>query len=207
MHSTREQAPDEMKGLTAQFFKTPTRRPSEVGQVLSSSGDLPGVSSAERRSLRAFSFPERRQLSKYERKEISRRAAILESYEALRKTGATTDKICRELRVKPTSLWRYRQRIAPLTARCGRRSMLERLQVSHAVILKVQQLQLTGLGNAAAWGAFAEHEDCPPALARFLRGSPSIPPSLLRASKLIRIKITALVGVGFVFYTQPKRKR
>jgi hypothetical protein len=149
-------------------------------------------------SLRRF-FSDRQFFprTRFERREAVRRKLLLERFDGLRSKGLSGVAAARELRVAYTSLWRYRKRLLPQTHLSGRKPMAPGLQIPGWALAQVQRLQLSGKGNAAAWRALPANPRCPPHLAKFLRTAKSLPPSLLKLTRLQRQRITALTGPNF----------
>lgn len=161
---------------------------------------IPGLSGLEQtprvKSSRRLSLsPEQRR-----EKEVQRRRALLESYAALRAKGLTAIDAAKEVGVSEQSLWRWIRRIAPNTARCGRRSVASQFRIEESILEKVEQLQIAGMKAESAWRSIAG--ECDAKLGEFLRTSKTIPPSLLELTKLRRGKVLFVEGrhFGVIFY-------
>jgi hypothetical protein len=165
------------------------RRNTEVNQV-TAPDDLSGLFRAPERKLgRLLISKEPGWLSIRQRVEIIRRLHLLEEFDYLRAAGASQAEAVRLLRpakVSLVSLWRWKKRIVPLTHKCGRKSALENLAVPAWAVLRVRTLRLRGMQNASAWRSFGRNADCPPDLAEFIRNARNIPPSFLRATRVIK---------------------
>jgi hypothetical protein len=137
-------------------------------------------------------------------REIRRRQRKLSAFNRLVAAGFSQMQAAKRIRVSLPSLWRWQHRLEPQTGNCGRTSILEHLAVPAFILERVRRLQLAGRANAAAWQQIANDSDCPDQLAQFLRQARSIPPSFLRATRLERIKATAIRASGFVFIQPTK---
>jgi hypothetical protein len=137
--------------------------------------------------------------SPWAKKEIVRRRKILAGHRRLIASGMSVVAAARKLRTSPATIWRWRKRIAPDTFRCGRPSPFKQAQVPAEIIDVVQRAQLTGISNIKAWRGAANEPTCPPALAEFLRVAQTIPPSFLRATRLLRLTVTVKVIKGARF--------
>jgi hypothetical protein len=135
-------------------------------------------------------------------KEVKRRRELLIGIAILRARGLSKTQSRKKMGVSAATLFRWERRLAPLTAYCGRRSALEILKVSGRLLSRIQRLQLRGMSNAAAWRYYCGFADCPKLLARF-KNAKSIPPSLLKATRLV--KATVLIGRDFALI-QSSRK-
>ncbi len=106
-------------------------------------------------------------------------------------------KACKKIGVDQATFGRWRKKfddegfvgLLPDTHECGRKSVLEKLNVPVDVIKEVQGINLDTESNTAAWRLFAHSDKCPEALARVIldptRSSKhAIPPSLRSATKL-----------------------
>jgi len=142
-------------------------------------------------------------LTRGQRREIRRRQRILNRVATLKASGLSEVKAAREARVSIASLWRYRRNLIPGTDRCGRHSVLSAFKISDALLARVQKLNVAGCSREKAWRALADDPICPPALAEFLRRTPTIPGSFFAASKLKRVRTTVLIGKGFSQIAQP----
>jgi len=142
-----------------------------------------------------FSFE--RRPTRFQTGEIRRRQRILSRFMELTAAGASQLKAAKQLRVGNVSIWRWRKRIAPLTERCGRKPAAAKFKIGNAMLEWIEALQLSGMGNAAAWRAVGNDPQCDPALAEFLRSAKSIPPSFLALSKITKTKAVVLSGRHF----------
>lgn len=143
---------------------------------------------------RSFSFP---RLSDYQLKETARRRQILQTFDALLKKGMSKAAASRELRVAPVNLWRWRQRIAPLTHLCGRHGAVDAVPVPDWMIRAVCKLRASGVGNVRAWRAIGRDPRCPQVLAGILQGK-NIPGRLLRLTQSVRKRVTLIRSGGFI---------
>lgn len=136
-------------------------------------------------------------LTRSQRREIERRRKVLEAFDALIEKGMPQPEAAKELRLGIVTIWRWRQRLEPLTANCGRKTALEKFNPSAAILSKVRKLQLAGMSNADAWHAVADDPRCPAQLREHLKKTPNVSPSLLAATRLIRRKATVIEGPDF----------
>jgi hypothetical protein len=137
-------------------------------------------------------------LTKAAKREFERRRELVVAAEILQADyGISFAQTARAFGVSFTSLWRYRKNgCVPLTFKCGRKSLLEKLKIDSRLICRVQRLQaFGGLSNASSWFSLRGSDSISPDLREYLARTKSIAPSLLMATKLQ--KKTALCGEGF----------
>ena len=139
-------------------------------------------------------FSRARGLTRWGARELNRRSALLQTFDALCANGLSRAAAAAELHLSCATLWRWKRRLAPRTHFSGRPSALELLSIPDKVLDSVRRLQLSGCGNAKAWRLMAERLDCPANLAAFLRGARTIPPSFLRATRLVRRSVRLVEG-------------
>lgn len=119
---------------------------------------------------------------------------LLERFNAARASGQTAMAAARHLGSSVTTLWRWQQALnqggppalTPQTARCGRTSVAKTSGLDAAAIEIVRRLAAALESATLAWRAFAGLPQCPPKLARQIRRSKSIPPSLLNLARMRR---------------------
>jgi hypothetical protein len=139
-----------------------------------------------------------------QRRQVAERTGILARFADLRARGIPGRQAARMLGVSHVSIWRYRQRVVPLTWRCGRRAKFPLAQIPPWIFGKVMQLQASGASNSSAWRAVGKFANCPADLARLLESARTIPANFLRATRLsskhaeIWTPLTVLEGPNFV---------
>jgi uncharacterized protein YoaH (UPF0181 family) len=148
---------------------------------------------AEARAL-ALLYP-----TPWAKKEIRRRQNILADFRELVAAGMSRGAAARKAGSTYPTVWRWLRRSTPDTFRCGRKSPFNEANVSAEIVERIQELQLTGLSNPAAWWSIASEEICPPSLADFLRAAKRIPPSFLKATRLLRYWVRIRVVKGRKF--------
>ena len=122
--------------------------------------------------------------------------AQLRRFDQFTLQGYSQPEAAQMLGASVTTLWRDRKKfdeagltgLKPLTGNCGRKSTLDKLHVSKAVLRTVEHLALQhGCSIVAAWRRFARTPGCSPKLAALIRKS--VPPSLLAATKLTDVRV------------------
>lgn len=104
---------------------------------------------------------------------------------------------CLTVGVDPATFGRWRKKfdaegftgLLPETESCGRKSLLEKLNVTPENLVSVQGLNLDMESNTGAWRVFANSDRCPEELSRVIldpnkSSKHAIPPSLRAATKL-----------------------
>lgn len=137
-------------------------------------------------------------LTDWGNREIARRRLLIRKFDEMVARGRSRLRAARKLRTGATTIWRWKRRLAPLTALCGRKSVASKFLFSCELLSRVEALQLAGMTNATAWRRMAKEPECPPDIADFLRTAKALPPSFLRLTKVRRIKLTALIGRNFL---------
>jgi hypothetical protein len=135
--------------------------------------------------------------TRYQIRELRRRRKILAEFDLLLAQGINKTTAAKQLRQSFTTLWRWRKRVMPLVSP-GVKSSFARFAVRPSTVARVQRLQLAGMGNATAWRRVATERITPPALRDFLISTKSIPPSFLKASRLVVKTVEVVSGANFI---------
>jgi hypothetical protein len=136
---------------------------------------------ASRRLLISTSAPI---FTPWQRKETLRRRGVLEAFKSLQAGGLNQQQAAEELGESVVTLWRWRQRVEPLTHKCGRQSIANKFKIPLAVLRQICALQIGGKGNEAAWRSIVDDPQCPPDLAAYLRNAKNICASLLALTEV-----------------------
>ena len=138
-------------------------------------------------------------------REQARRAWLLQRFERLLASGKSQTDTAKALRVSPTTLWRWKRRLAeggrdalaPQTHNCGRNSAAELLPITPQIIDTIQRLAFVHKSTDAAWREYAKRPDCPGEIADFIRSAKTLPPSLRDLARLQKTVMVKYEGQGF----------
>jgi hypothetical protein len=152
-----------------------------------------------RRSAGRFS------LTPWQRRKAELWQRILERFTDCIAWGMSKAEAAQRLGVAYTSLWRreraYKQfgfeGLIPATSKCGRKPAVSSLTIPSWIISAIQRLQGSGVGNERAWRILALDPRCPVELKKFIAARRTLPPSLLKLSRVQRRRVTEIKGNNF----------
>jgi hypothetical protein len=186
-----------------------TNLPSS-GATLPPSG-VDGVGSQASLRKRAglfFPDPAKVRLTPAAVRTIARRRKLMQEFDELVARGTSKRKAAALLGVSYASIWRWKRlRLVPQTYKCGRKSLLDYVDIPPKVLNRVRTLQMRGRSNVRAWRMVADEPGLgfPQGLREMLAYC-EVPHVLLNLTRLrrrhievlSRKKVTVISGQGIL---------